>query len=425
MKDHQSLFPFYAARERFEKGQHATKIYLDSAATCLTPLKVAQDVNHYQCFQHANSGRGFYQLSASASEKVEQARQQVANFIGANSADEICFTQSATHSIHNVALGYLTPLLESIDNNDTYNIVISRAEHHANFLPWQHLAQNYHLKLHIVELEPSGVIDVQQLASVVNEQTLLVALSHISNVLGQVNNVATLTKIVRKQSKAKVLIDGAQSVAHIPVDVRQFDCDFFVFSAHKMYGIYGCGILFVKQELIDALAPVQLGGGIVERVTENKTIYAKGLKKLESGSLNLAAITGLSSAIEFINDIGFNEIRRHQIELTRFLLAQLEGLAFVVPIIDECYFAGKSPNDSSNIGIISFTVNGVHSHDIASFLDQQGIAVRAGQHCAQPLHQKLKNKHSVRVSLGLYNTKAELEVLVKELRSAYQLLAIE
>lgn len=432
--NYKSLFPYFASQRdpasqkngdiddftnqatNLLESQSAA-IYLDSAATCLTPKSVVDAVYHYQCFEHANSGRGFYQLSINATNKVEHARQKVAQFINAASANCIAFTASATQSIHFVALGYLLPLLESKSQSthSKLNIVISRAEHHANFLPWQRLAQQFNIELRLVELDDTGAIDHAHLSQLVNAHTLLVAIAQISNVLGRENDIAHLARIVRSQSEAKLLVDGAQAVGHQAIDVQALDCDFYVFSAHKMYGMSGCGILYAKAQLIDTIEPVQLGGGIVDRVTASKTEYAKGLQKLESGSLNVAAIVGLSSAIDFIEHIGYAAIIAHQHALTAYLVEQLSLLPFIQPVLGQFYHSNA---------IVSFSMVGVHSHDVASMLDQQGIAVRAGQHCAQPLHATFKVKHSVRISLGLYSDQNDIDQLILGLNATHQLLVV-
>ncbi|WDE00357.1 aminotransferase class V-fold PLP-dependent enzyme [Thalassomonas actiniarum] len=400
--------PFKSDFAVFSHPDNTELCYLDSAATCLTPKVVAEAMYQYQSFSHANSHKGLYRLSASATERVEQARVSVAEFIGAD-ADELVFTFGTTEAINLVANSFVRPRL-SADKN----IVISCAEHHANLLPWQRLCQQTGAELRVASLTPQGLLDVAELAALLDDNTCFIAISHISNVLGGLNPVEQVCRLARQQS-IPVLIDGAQAVSHGPVDVKHLDCDFYAFSGHKLYGPAGCGVLFARADCIEVMEPDTLGGGIVEQVTLTETRFIDGPMKFEPGSHNVAAICGLVAAIDYIRGIGWPALVAYMDELSVYLHQQLGDLPFIKPLIP----------GASGAWLCSFQCQGVHSHDVAGMLDGDDIAVRAGHHCAQPLHHYLGLKSSVRVSLGLYNGREDIDRLVASLKHTYQLLAAD
>ena len=408
------LSPWKSDFAVFSHPDNSELCYLDSAATCLTPTAVAEAMHQYQSFSHANSHKGLYRLSAGATELVEQARALVAEFIGAG-ADELVFTPGTTQAINLVANSFVRPRLhldKSADKSADKNIVISCAEHHANLLPWQRLCRQTGAQLRVAPLTREGVIDVAEFAALLDEHTCFIAISHVSNVLGVFNPVEELCRLARQHS-IPVLLDGAQAVGHGPVDVKALDCDFYAFSGHKLYGPAGCGALFAKAEHIEVMEPDTLGGGIVEQVSLEETCFIKGPVKFEPGSHNVVAICGLAAAIGYIRDIGWAEILGHMDELSTYLHRQLAALPFIEPLIPPAPGAWLS----------SFQCRGVHPHDVAGMLDGDDIAVRAGHHCAQPLHHYLGHKSSVRVSLGLYNGREDIDRLVASLQNTYQLLA--
>lgn len=413
-RDYKDLFPIL--RQNTDEPLR----YFDSAATCLTPQSVADAVHHFQCFGHANSGRGLYKLSANASEVLENTRRKTLGFLGANessASEKIIFTSCATHSIHLAAFGYLVPLIKKRQLSSPtfhFNIVISVAEHHANFTVWQQICEEFHGELRVAEICPSGIIDVEHLAGLVDDETIFVSVCHVSNVLGIKNDIKKIAPIAHRVD-AKILVDGAQAVGHFPIEIYDLDCDFYAFSSHKMYGTFGCGVLYLKEALITDMSPVIYGGGIVNKVMEQFTTFLKGAEKLEPGSLNLAGITGLRAAIDFIDQVGWQTIEQHQSYLSAYLIDCLGDMDFIKPVT-----CGLQTNAS----LFCMNIKGVHSHDVASLLDNNNIAVRAGHHCAQPLHQKLGVKSSFRVSLGLYNTKEDIDQLVLGLKSTYQMLGI-
>lgn len=386
--------------------QQPTLTYLDSAATTLTPEVVAKSMYHYQCFSHANSHKGLYQLSANATQLVEDNRDKIARFIGASCGSEITFTSGTTEAINILAHSLVRPKLAPV-----HNIVISSAEHHANLLPWQKICRDIGAQLRIAPLNDLGVIDLALLEALIDENTVLVAINHVSNVLGTVNDIKAITALAHAKA-ALVLVDGAQAVGHMPVNVKQLECDFYVFSAHKMYGPTGCGVLWAKTDLMEGAEPYNLGGGIVNKVTFEHTSYITGAQKFEVGSRNVAAIVGLGAAIDFIENITWPEITAYYQLLSQHLYDGLKTIDEIKPLV---------PLQVDAI-LVSINVGHVHAHDVATILDDQNIAVRAGHHCAQPLHKLLGCKTSIRASLGLYNSAEDIENLIAGLKHSLALM---
>jgi cysteine desulfurase/selenocysteine lyase len=401
----------------FNQQGQPTLCYLDSAATSLTPQVVADAVHQYQCFSHANSHKGLYQLSHNATELVEQSRISVANFIGARSSEEIVFTAGATQAINLVARGFVNKRLSkqqlTIKERTQKNIIISCAEHHANLLPWQALTEQFNCELRIVPLTSEGIIDLQAFELLLDDNTLIVSFTQMSNVIGLENPIKAISKLT-KTHKVPLLVDGAQSIAHHQVDVVDLGCDFYLFSSHKMYGVVGCGVLYIKAEHISFMQADLLGGGIVEQVSFSQASFVTNIHKFEAGSHNVAAICGLKSAIDYIHAISWDVIEKYYQQLNQYLLTQLQTLPFIQLLA----------NNGQPRPLVSFQMIGVHSHDVATFLDSDDVAIRAGHHCAQPLHHYLNVNSSCRVSLGLYNGREDIDRLVASLRCAHELLAL-
>lgn len=381
--------------------------YLDNAATCLIPKPVADIIHQYNQFSHANSHRGFYKLSADATEFVEKSRHKVANFINAELAESIVFTVGATEAINLVANGFVKPRLTA-----KHNIIVSIAEHHANFLPWQHICEESGASLRVVNIDNDGRIDMEHLETLLDEQTFIVSINHVSNVLGTTNPIKVICEKARRYNSL-VLVDGAQAVAHNAIDVKNLGCDFYTFSGHKMYAGMGSGILYGRTEYLEDMSPITLGGGIVDKVTVNEVNYSPSPIRFEAGTRNTSAISGLVEAINYLERLSHESIVEHIHALARYLSEKLKELSFVEPLIP-----------LNNQSIVSFRISGLHGHDVSTLLDQDNIAIRAGHHCAQPLHQYLGVSNSVRVSLGLYNTKEDINRLIKSLKSAHTLLAL-
>jgi len=396
----------------FSSHAHPKLCYLDSAATCLTPKRVATAMYHYQCYSHANSHKGLYKLSANATELVEKSRSKVADFLNAPTKSELVFTSGTTESINIVANCFVAPKMSA-----HANIVISSAEHHANILPWQKICKAHGAQLRIAPLTLGGLIDTMALSALLDENTLIVAISHVSNVLGGINPVAEICQLAQKKGIA-VLVDGAQAVAHGNFNLTEIGCDFYTFSAHKLYGPTGCGVLYAKGEHLTQMPPYILGGGIINKVSFEETSYINSPLKFEPGSHNVIGIVGLVEAIDYLNDISWFEITHHMSDISAYLHHKLAQLHFIQPLL-------KHNRDEQLLPwLITFRVEGVHAHDVASLLDSENIAVRVGHHCAQPLHKLYDVNASIRVSLGIYNSYQDIDRLIVALNNAYQLLVI-
>lgn len=382
--------------------QHAL-CYLDTAATCLVPKCVADA--HYQFLTslHANSHRGLYPLAVNATNVVENARQQVQQFMQAPALQDIIFCSGATAAINMVATSFLKHQLGA-----KHNIVISEAEHHANILPWQALIQAVGAELRVIKLKRSGQISLKHAATLIDENTKLVALCHVSNVTGVVNPIAKLCQVA-EQKNVPVLVDGAQAALTNEIDVVSLGCDFYAFSGHKFYAGNGIGVLYAKTKHHHHFSPFLFGGGIVDKVIYEQSTFKQGLQKLEAGTLNITAIYALTTALAYLQT-HILQMKQHIECLATYLAEQLALLPFIQPLV---------PYNKHSI--VSFQMQGVHGHDIATLLAEHNIAVRAGHHCAQPLHQYLAVKSSVRISLGIYNEQADIDKLITALQQCYQL----
>ncbi|WP_206483514.1 aminotransferase class V-fold PLP-dependent enzyme [Thalassotalea sp. G2M2-11] len=405
----------------FSSHAHPSLCYLDSAATCLTPKHVADAVYHYQCYSHANSHKGLYQLSANVTEKVEHARETVADFIGATSGASISFNSGTTEGINLIAFSFVEPILsDAYKKGKPSNLVISAVEHHANLLPWQRLAERYQAELRVVKITDEGIMDLAHLSQLLDNNTRVLAFSHCSNVLGRFNPAEQICRIA-KRHHVPTIVDGAQAVAHGKTNVSAIDCDFYVFSAHKLYGPTGCGVMYGKTEHFEQMRPYQLGGGIVSKVNFTESDFVAGATKFEPGSHHVAGIVGLVEAIEYLHDISWPDIQQHMEKLALYLNTSLNELPYYQPlIVPSAKRLAAQPTEVASI--VSFRLKNVHCHDVASLLDSNNIAVRAGHHCAQPLHETLGVTATVRASLGLYNDFSDVDKLVAGLDQAYQLM---
>lgn len=402
----------------FSINAHPNLCYFDSAATCLTPKHVAEAIYHYQCFSHANSHKSLYQLSANATELVEQAREKVANFVGAVDNEKVVFTASSTESINLVAASFVHERLTKHSN-----IIISAAEHHANLLPWQALCKSVGANLRVAPVTSQGQIDVTALAQLIDSDTVFIAISHVSNVLGVINPIKKITAVAH-QKNVPVLVDGAQGVRYGPVNFTELDCDFYVFSAHKIYGATGCGVLVCKRQYIEQMSPFQLGAGIAQSVSYQEVIYTGSALKFEPGSHNVAGIVGLVEAIDYLNDITWSEITAHIDALSAYLFEQLRDFSFIKPLVflpNNEFYSNNTSDVVQCPSIFSFTMSDVSCQDVASFLDDSDIAVRAGKQCAEPLHQQLNLDASLRVSLGIYNGFDDIDRLAAGIKNLHQL----
>jgi cysteine desulfurase/selenocysteine lyase len=390
-------FPFFS----YHKGI----VYLDTAATAQKPQVVLDAMNGYYTQHTTNSGRGIYQLAEMTTQKCHDVRQKVADFIGASTASEIIFNAGATAGINFVANSWGQQHIKAGDE-----IIITQLEHHANFVPWQQLCQQKGAVLKIIPVDKNGQLQVSDIDQWVTSKTKLVAMTHVSNVLGTINpSIKLITQAARKVG-AKVLLDGAQAVKSLEVDVQELDCDFYIFSGHKIYGPTGIGVLYCKKEVQKEIAPIAFGGGAVINVLEDTTELLPAPECFEPGTLPLAQIIGLGAAIDYIKSIGLLKIHEHLNQLTNQLLDGLKGISAVTSI-------GSEEQLRKEATMVSFVVDGMHPHDVAALLDSQGICVRAGHHCAQPLAAALGYNATIRVSFGLYNDAHDIQKLLDALKN--------
>lgn len=396
-------------KEQFPFFQHNPAItYLDNAATTQKPKSVINALDRFYRIRNVNVHRGSYQSAKQATNDYEQSRIDVARLINAFTPSDIVWTKGTTDSINTVAMSWAR---HHLFEGDT--IVILGSEHHANFVPWQQLANDKSLNLSFVELTDEGVIDLNHFAELMAQQPKFVAMQHVSNALGNVHPIQRMTELA-KASGAVVLIDGAQAIAHTKIDVQALGCDFYTFSGHKMFGPTGIGVLYIAPSIKSQIKPVQLGGEMIQRVSRSGTTYRPLPALLETGTPNIAAVIALKAAIEFLESDKYQE--RHD-----YLQSLYQGLLTQLTAIEGIKTYGDTIN---NVGVISFTYQNESVSDIGALLDQQGIAVRVGHHCAMPLMDSLGINGTVRVSLAAYNDIDDIEKFVNALMSAIEMLNI-
>lgn len=378
-------------------------VYLDNAATTQKPRQVIQALTDYYETANANVHRGIHYLSAVATEQYETARKKVADFLGAPTERSIIFTRGATEALNLVATSFGSLLGEDDE------IIVSIMEHHSNFVPWQLLAQRRGCKLKFVRLLPDGQLDMDHLHELISPKTALIAVTHMSNVLGTINPVAEIARLAHEVG-AKILVDGAQSTPHIPVNVQELDVDFFVVSAHKMLGPTGIGCLYGKEEILEQMPPYHGGGEMIHTVTTDLVTYAELPYKFEAGTPNIADTIAWGAAIDYLQNVGMDKIHTWETHLARYAIQKMQELEGMT-------IYGLAPCRG---GVVSFNPGEVHPHDLSHFLDQKGVAIRAGHHCAQPLLQHLGVGSTSRASFYLYNTVEEVDQFVEELRIAQE-----
>ena len=377
-------------------------IYLDNAATTQKPLSVIKSIDDYYTGMNANVYRSAHYLSGVATNAYEKARNKVAEFINAGSEETIIFTRNTTESINLVAYAWA---MENINKGD--EIILTVAEHHSNMLPWQLIAEKKGAKLRYVYLNEDSRLDMDSYRDMLSSRVKLVALQQVSNVLGIINPVREMTEAAHKVG-AKVLVDGAQSVPHMKVDVRDIGCDFFAFSGHKMLGPMGIGVLYIKKDLLDEVPAFMRGGEMIDEVYEDRATFADPPLKYEAGTPNVEGAIGLAAAIDYLDGIGMDNIHKAEYDLTEYALKKLKEIDFV-----KIY----GPLDMKDrMGVISFNAADIHPHDVATILDQDGVAIRSGHHCAQPLMRYLKVTATCRASFYIYNTHEEVDEFVESLK---------
>lgn len=384
-------------------SHHPELIYLDNAATTQKPASVVQTTTDFYQKENTNIHRGIYEMAARTSQKYEQVRRTVARFIGAERPESIVYTSGTTAGINLVAQSFLAGRLQPGDE-----VVISAMEHHANLIPWQQVCKMRGAKLRVIPVNEAGELDLIFFKKTLSERTKMVAIVHVSNTLGTVNPVEEIIELAHRRN-IPVLLDGAQSVAHYPVDVQALDVDFFVFSGHKIFGPTGTGILYGKPEHLESMQPVTFGGDMINSVSFETTTFAAVPQRFEAGTTNIAGVIGLGAAIEFLMKFDKTEIRAHLKNLTRTATEALLG-------VNGLKIIGTAKNKSS---IVSFTLGSVHPHDVATFLGAENIAVRAGNHCSQPLMDFYGLPGTTRASFTIYNSVEEalrLAEVVKEVK---------
>lgn len=382
-------------------------VYLDSGATTQKPKYVMEKVEEFYKKYNANPHRGAYSLSQEATEVYENVRTQIAKFINAENREEIIFSKNATESLNLIAYSYG---LENLKEDD--EIVISIMEHHSNLVPWQKVSKTTAAKLNYMYLDGNFEISAEEIESKITDKTKVVAITHVSNVLGTINNVKKIIEIAHKKG-AVVIVDASQSIPHMKINVQDLDCDFLVFSGHKMLAPLGIGVLYGKKELLNKMTPFLMGGDMIEYVYEQETTFASLPNKFEAGTQNVGGVVGLGAAIDYIEKISYEEIQKQENEIVHYAINELKKLDFL-----ELYLTSNLENHS---GVISFNIKGVHPHDVSSILDTQKVCVRSGNHCAQPLMRYLGIDSTCRASFYFYNTKEDVDKLVSAIKKAYNM----
>ena len=384
-------------------------VYLDNAATTQKPLCVIERERDYYLHENCNIHRGVHYLSQKATEAYEHARQTIADFVHAKEAREIIFTRGTTESLNLLATSFEHLLLST--PNSQLKVLVTAMEHHSNLVPWQQMVQRHQGQLLVVPMDDKGVLDLEQYEKLLKEGPKVVSIAHISNVLGTINPIKEMIAMAH-QYDIPVVIDGAQSIAHHPIDVQDLDCDFFVFSGHKMYAPMGIGGLYGKAEWLEKLPPYQFGGEMVDTVSFEKTTFNVLPYKFEAGTPNVGAALGLETAVQFMQGLDRMEVEAHESQLLQSAIEKLSG-------IDGIRFVGEAAHRS---GLVSFIVDGIHPYDLGTIIDKMGVAVRTGHHCAEPVMTRFGIPGTVRASFALYNTMEEVEIFVNAVKKAAMML---
>ena len=381
--------------------------YLDSGATTQKPTSVLEAIEKFYKNENANPHRGAYGLSIEATEIYENTRDKIAKFINAKHREEIIFSKNASESLNLIAYSYG---LDNLKKDD--EIVLSIMEHHSNLVPWQMVAKKTESKLNYMYINDNFEISDEEIETKITDKTKIVGITHVSNVLGTINNIEKIIKYAHKKG-AIVVVDGSQSIPHMEIDVQKLDADFFVFSGHKMLAPLGIGILYGKREILNKMNPFLMGGDMIEYVYEQETTFAPLPNKFEAGTQNVEGVIGLGAAIDYIKNIGYNKIQEIEKEVTSYARQELSKLEYLTLYL--------TPNEEKHSSVISFNIKGVHPHDVASILDSENVCVRSGNHCAQPLLRSMGIDSTCRASFYIYNTKEDVDKLVIALNKAYNM----
>ncbi|MEI8055002.1 MAG: cysteine desulfurase [bacterium] len=400
-------------REQFpilqEKVQNKPLVYLDSAATSQKPRCVIEAMDHFYFHDNSNIHRGVHTLAERATKSYEQARKKVQNFINAKNSAEIIFVRGTTEAINLVAQSYGR---ENFHTDD--EVIISTMEHHSNIVPWQMICKQTGAKLRVIKIHKNGELDLDHYETLLNNRTKMVAITHVSNTLGTINPIKKIIALAHARN-IPALIDGAQAVPHMQTDVQSLDCDFYAFSAHKMYGPTGVGVLYGKEIFLDAMPPYQGGGSMIKKVTFAKTEYGDLPNKFEAGTQNIAGVIGLGTAVDFLNSVGMNKISQHEKNLLSYankILFKIKKLSIIGNALDK-------------VGVISFVLDKVHPHDIATILNTEGVATRAGHHCTMPLMDFYNVPATTRISFGLYNTEKEIDIFAAAINKVKEIFRVK
>ncbi len=397
-KNIRNKFPVYS--------KNSDLVFLDTAASALKPEVMINSVNDCYSYEYANIHRGIYSLSSKLTKKFEDVRVKVSDFISSDSEENIIFTKSATEGINLVVEKFSEKYLSEGDE-----VIISYLEHHANIVPWHLAAKKYKFKLVIVELTKNLEIDYKDFTNKINPRTKFIALTHMSNVTGSLTDFNLIKEKVKKFD-IPVMVDGCQYVAHSKLNVSELNCDFYVFSGHKLYGPSGVGVLYMKDKWFDKFDPYQGGGSMIDKVEIDNTTFAKGFQKFEAGTPPIAQVIGLGTSIDFINSLDLDKVSKYENELHNYAIEELKS-------IDDISIYGKSINKGA---IISFNLSDIHANDLAIILDQNNVAIRTGHHCAQPLMNYLNITSSARASFGVYNNKNDIDIFINSLIKAKKFL---
>jgi cysteine desulfurase / selenocysteine lyase len=385
-----SQFPIFSNKV---KGKQL--VYLDSSNSAQKPMNVLKILDNFYKNEFSNVGRSIHSLAVNATNKFEETRLAVKNFINAESKDEIIFTKNATEAINLVASTFGQQNIKPGDE-----ILISELEHHSNYVPWHYLRENKGAIIKFAPINDDGDIILEEFKKLINSKTKIIALTHLSNVTGTIVPIKEIVEIARKKN-IPVLVDGCQSAPHIKIDVKDLDCDFYAISCHKVYGPTGVGILYAKKKWLEKLPPYIGGGGMINEVKKDIITYAPLPEKYEAGTMPTAEVVAFNESIKFMESIGIENIIKHEQKLTNYALEKLKN-------INSVNIVG---NPKKKAGVISFTIKGVHPHDISTIVDEEGVAIRAGHHCCQILHARLNLTATARASIGIYNTEEDIDIL--------------
>ena len=394
-------------REEFTLLQNRDIAYLDSGATTQKPKQVIKAVEEFYQRYNANPHRGAYELSVEATNLYEETRQKIASFINAKESEEIIFSKNATESLNLLAYSYGMEYLKKDDE-----VVISIMEHHSNLVPWQMVTKKTESKLSYMYINEQYELTKEEIESKITDQTKIVGITHVSNVLGTINPVKEIIEYAHKKG-AIVIVDASQSIPHMKIDVQDLDADFLVFSGHKMLAPLGVGVLYGKKEILNKMSPFLMGGDMIEYVYEQDTTFAPLPNRFEAGTQNVGGVVGLGAAIDYMNNLGYETIQQREQELTKYALQRLSQFDYMNLYV--------TPNRENHSSVISFNMKGIHPHDVASILDSNKVAIRSGNHCAQPLMRFLQTDSTCRASLSFYNTKEDIDQLVQGIEKTYKL----